>query len=110
MFFLFRLIEHNFSRKTIDIRKSPYMEAVSTHPVGRQLRLLMDGVLWAYPTLKPKRPTLKESRPLILVAGAGWPSPLRGSVGLDGFNPMLRIGPSRLEPASSQVQNVLKAK
>jgi hypothetical protein len=29
-----------------------------------------DGVLWAYPTLKPKKPTLKESRPLILVAGA----------------------------------------
>ena len=31
-----------------------------------------DGVLWAYPTLKPKRPTLEESRPLILVAGAGF--------------------------------------
>ena len=31
-----------------------------------------DGVLWAYPTLKPKKPTLKESRPLILVAGAGF--------------------------------------
>lgn len=30
-----------------------------------------DGVLWAYPTLKPEKPTLKESRPLILVAGAG---------------------------------------
>jgi hypothetical protein len=29
-----------------------------------------DGVLWAHPTLKPKKPTLKESRPLILVAGA----------------------------------------
>ena len=29
-----------------------------------------DGVLWAYPTLKPEKPTLKESRPLILVAGA----------------------------------------
>ena len=31
-----------------------------------------NGVLWAYPTLKPKKPTLKESRPLILVAGAGF--------------------------------------
>ena len=29
-----------------------------------------DGVLWAYPTLKQEKPTLKESRPLILVAGA----------------------------------------
>ena len=29
-----------------------------------------DGILWAYPTLKPEKPTLKESRPLILVAGA----------------------------------------
>jgi hypothetical protein len=33
-----------------------------------------------------------------VVAAAGWPSPLRGSVSLDGFIPMLRIGPSRLEP------------
>jgi site-specific DNA recombinase len=31
-----------------------------------------DGVLWAYPNLKPKKPTLKESRPIILVAGAGF--------------------------------------
>ena len=35
----------------------------------------------------------------VLIAGAGWPSPLRGSVSLDDFIPMLRIGPSRLEPA-----------
>ena len=31
-----------------------------------------NGVLWAYPTLEPKKPTLKEGRPLILVAGAGF--------------------------------------
>jgi hypothetical protein len=36
-------------------------------------------------------------RRIFLVAGAGWPSPLRGSVSLDGFIPMLPIGPSRLE-------------
>ena len=36
---------------------------------------------------------------MFLAVGAGWPSPLRGSVSLDGFIPMLRIGPSRLEPA-----------
>jgi hypothetical protein len=27
-----------------------------------------DGVLCAYPTLKPEKPTLKESRPFILEA------------------------------------------
>ena len=32
-----------------------------------------------------------------LVAGAGWPSPLRGSVGLGAPNPMLRIGAPRLD-------------
>ena len=30
-----------------------------------------NGVLWAYPSPEPEKPTLKESRPLILVAGAG---------------------------------------
>lgn len=29
-----------------------------------------NGVLWAYPSPEPEKPTLKESRPLILVAGA----------------------------------------
>jgi len=42
--------------------------------------------------------------------GAGWPSPLRGSVGLGASIPMLRIGAPRLEPAPSQVQNLLNAK
>lgn len=40
-----------------------------------------DGVLWAYPTLNAKGLTEVSPLPLILVAGAGWPSPLRGSVG-----------------------------
>jgi len=42
--------------------------------------------------------------------GAGWPSPLRGSVGLGATIPMLRIGAPRLEPASLQLQNLLIAK
>ena len=41
-----------------------------------------DGVLWAYPTLKPEKPTLKESRPLILVAGARFGNNLRQTVRL----------------------------
>ena len=43
---------------------------------------------------------------VFLLAGAEWPSPLRGSVSLDGFIPMLRIGPSRLEPAYPQIRTL----
>jgi len=41
--------------------------------LGQVMLKPKNGVLRAYPTLKPEKPTLNESRPLILVAGAGFP-------------------------------------
>jgi hypothetical protein len=51
-----------------------------------------------------KKPVPEGPALFILVAGAGWPSPLRGSVGLVAFIPMLRIGATRFDPAPSQAQ------